>query len=564
MSYKVLARRWRPQRFNDLIGQDVVVQTLQNALQQKKTGHAYLFCGIRGVGKTTLARLMSMALNCEQSKKKAEPCGSCASCHAITEGSTLDILEMDAASHTGVDDIRELMDNVRYPPVNLRNKVYIIDEAHMLSKSAFNALLKTLEEPPEHIVFILATTEAEKLPVTVRSRCQRFDLRCLSIEEIQAYLKKVLHTENIDAQDQALFEIARAAQGSVRDALSLTERVMAFAGHVHLKDVQQSIGLLADIYRCRLSDHIFQGQSEKAILCLRDIANQGHSLHTSLQSLSELWHQLACTMISPNLVEREVDSQTRTWLTKWQGCWTHPQLDMRYQVLIRGFADLHLMDERCGAEMLVIRLAGLQLLDASQSPIEQDIPTHKTATKITTPSQQSPQVHPQEVVAKTVTPTKEAITKKEPSPAITLDLSPPSTQTITKPQQLQAEDIKAPHNWEEALQAYSRIKPGLAAQLEQVAYDDDGTSIHLALSGHLQRMIGSEERKNFEAWFQRPLQWQAQHQKKVDSVSVQRQKRQQQEEEKRYRDAEENPHIKKITQKLGGRIIAVHPPGQEI
>lgn len=551
MSYKVLARRWRPQRFTDLIGQDVIVQTLKNALQQKKTGHAYLFCGIRGVGKTTIARLMAMALNCEQSTEQAEPCGSCASCKAIIEGATLDVLEMDAASHTGVDDIRELMDSVRYPPVTLRHKVYIIDEAHMLSKSAFNALLKTLEEPPEHIVFILATTEADRLPITVRSRCQRFDLRCLGVEEIQHYLKHVLQQENIDAHDQALFEVARAAQGSVRDALSLTERVMAFSGHIHMEDVRQSLGLLADTYRCQLSDHIFSGQSEDAVLCLRDIANQGHSLHNSLQSLSELWHQLACTMISPSLIERELDEQTRTWLSQWKTRWTHPQLDMRYQVLIRGFADLHLMDERCGAEMLVMRLAGLQLLDGSQKAIT---PVEK------------PQLNTQDqtIQPKEKPESKPPVHIATPPPAIVLEASPSAIKEEPAPKQLKAQDIKVPHQWEEALQAYSQVKPGLAAQLEQVSYDDDGTTIHLALSGHLQRMIGAEERKNFETWFKRPIQWQAQHKKSVDSVSVQRQKRQQQQKEQRYKEAEENPHIQKIKQELGGRIIAVHPSGQEI
>jgi len=543
MSYKVLARRWRPQKFANLVGQDVVVRTLQNALKQQKIGHAYLFCGIRGVGKTTLARLMAMALNCESPTTDAEPCGTCHTCQAIGNGSTLDILEMDAASHTGVDDIRELMDSVRYPPVNLRHKVYIIDEAHMLSKSAFNALLKTLEEPPQHIVFILATTEAEKLPITVRSRCQRFDLRCLSIKEICDHLRTVLQHENIDNQESALFEIARAAQGSVRDALSLTERVMAFSGHIHLEDVRQSIGLLADEYRCRLSNHIFQGKAADAVLCLRDIASQGHSLTTSLHSLSELWHQLACVMVSPELLEIEVDTQTQQWLEQWKVNWTYSQLDMRYQVLIHGIKDLHLVDERCGTEMLVMRLAGLQLLDT----INSEKTTNTDLKKTKEPTVKSTK---QGIVKEKSTPTQNDVkATKQAQPKVIL----PQPDAPLPP----------PHHWEEALQAYSSIRPGIAAQLEQVSYDDDGQTVHLALPSHLQRLIGADERKKFETWFKRPIQWQANHQKKVDSVSQQRNKRIKKQEEQRYREAEENPHIQHILQTLGGHIVEVHPARKE-
>ena len=207
MSYLVLARRWRPKQFSDLVGQDVVVRTLQNALAGQSLAHAYLLTGIRGVGKTTIARLMAMAVNCSNAKN-GEPCTECEACTSIMQGNNLDVQEMDAASHTGVDDIREILDGVRYPPASLKYRVYIIDEAHMLSKNAFNALLKTLEEPPSHVLFILATTEIEKLPITVRSRCQRFDLRRLGVDEITSYLEEVLGREQVQFELPALHAIA--------------------------------------------------------------------------------------------------------------------------------------------------------------------------------------------------------------------------------------------------------------------------------------------------------------------------------------------------------------------
>ena len=269
MSYLVLARKWRPQRFADLTGQDVIVRTLKNALTSDHLAHAYLMTGIRGVGKTTISRLMAMAVNCTLAED-GEPCGSCESCSSIAKGSNLDVQEMDAASHTGVDDIREILDGVRYPPVHLKIKVYIIDVAHMLSKSAFNALLKTLEEPPERVLFILATTESDKLPITVRSRCQRFDLRRLNVDEISSYLAFVLKEEGIKTQAEALQIIARASDGSVRDALSLTERVLAFSNqNITLEGVQQSLGLIGSEQTQQLADAILSGDATQAIHSLR-------------------------------------------------------------------------------------------------------------------------------------------------------------------------------------------------------------------------------------------------------------------------------------------------------
>ena len=364
MSYLVLARRWRPQQFSDLVGQDVVVRTLKNALATGNMAHAYLLCGIRGVGKTTIARLMAMAVNCEQ-PADGEPCGRCRSCRGIADGSNLDVQEMDAASHTGVDDVREILDGVRYPPASLKTRVYIIDEAHMLSKSAFNALLKTLEEPPAHVLFILATTESDKLPITVRSRCQRFDLRRLGLAEIAAYLTHVFAQESISADVDAIAAIARAADGSVRDALSLSERVLAYTGkQVSLKDVDAALGQVGVARIRALSHAVFAGHAFEAVEQLRQASNTGHGARTLLQELARLWHQLACLQVDQALLGEEADVEQRQWLQQYRDGLTGPALDLRYQVLLAGMRDLSLVDERMGAEMVLMRLCGLNAISA--------------------------------------------------------------------------------------------------------------------------------------------------------------------------------------------------------
>ncbi len=229
MSYLVFARKWRPQFFSEVIGQKHVTKTLQNAISSERIGHAFLLTGSRGVGKTSVARILAKALNCKDGPA-TEPCNDCPACTGITNGSSVDVLEIDGASNTGVDDVRELRENARYLPAQSRRKIYIIDEVHMLSNSAFNALLKTLEEPPTHVVFIFATTEPHKIPETILSRCQRFDFRRIPLQEILNQLKKVVQKEGVQISEQSLLVLCREAEGSMRDAQSLLDQVISFAG----------------------------------------------------------------------------------------------------------------------------------------------------------------------------------------------------------------------------------------------------------------------------------------------------------------------------------------------
>ena len=278
--YRVLARKYRPQTFAELIGQDAMVQTLANAIERGRIAHAFLLTGVRGVGKTSTARLVAKALNCigpdGQGGPTINPCGVCEPCRAIAEGRHIDVIEMDAASHTGVDDVREIIDAVRYASVSARYKIYIIDEVHMLSKSAFNALLKTLEEPPEHVKFLFATTEVDKVPVTVLSRCQRFDLRRIPAEKLAAHFAEVSKAEGVEVEAEALRMIARAAEGSARDGLSILDQAIAHGGGtVTAEQVRDMLGL-ADRGRIRrLLEHVLAGDAAATLAELDEAHDLG-------------------------------------------------------------------------------------------------------------------------------------------------------------------------------------------------------------------------------------------------------------------------------------------------
>ena len=308
MAYLVSARKWRPQRFEDVVGQEHVRVTLQNALREGKVAHAYMFAGPRGVGKTTVARILAKALNCEHGPTPT-PCGSCGQCTAIAQGNSMDVLEIDGASNRGIDEVRELRESAQLAPTGGRYKVYIIDEVHMLTTPAFNALLKTLEEPPPYVVFILATTEPHQVPPTIRSRCQTFNFRRLSVGEIAGRLSLMSGEEGIEAEKDALVFIARKAEGSMRDAQSLWDQAVAFGGgKVDLRSVREMLGLVEEDIFFRLGDAILSGDVRTGLEIVEEAFDSGVSLGDFADRLTEHFRNLLSVKVGapPDLPEEEV------------------------------------------------------------------------------------------------------------------------------------------------------------------------------------------------------------------------------------------------------------------
>jgi len=367
--YRVLARKYRPTDFTTLIGQDALVRTLTNAIQSGRLAHAFMLTGVRGVGKTTTARIIARALNCigadGQGGETAEPCGVCENCTAIAEDRHVDVIEMDAASRTGVDDIREIIEGVRYKPVSARYKVYIIDEVHMLSKNAFNALLKTLEEPPEHVKFIFATTEIRKVPVTVLSRCQRFDLRRIDMDTLSAHFKSIVEKEGASVTDGALALISRAADGSVRDGLSLLDQAIAHtAGEVGEDAVRDMLGLADRARTFDLLDAVMKGNVEDALGQLASQYDSGADPAQVLEDILELVHWLTRIKVTPSAAEAPgVPEMERTrGLEMAQGL-TMGALTRAWQIVLKGLGEVRSAPSAVqAAEMILVRLMyGLEL-----------------------------------------------------------------------------------------------------------------------------------------------------------------------------------------------------------
>lgn len=355
MSYQVLARKWRPQTFSELVGQQHVVDAISNALENDKLHHAYLFTGTRGVGKTTIARIFSKSLNCETGQS-ANPCGKCDTCLDISEGRFVDLLEIDAASRTKVEDTRELLDNVQYKPTRGKYKVYLIDEVHMLSKHSFNALLKTLEEPPPHVKFLLATTDPQKLPVTILSRCLQFSLKALSREQIQNQLATILEAEKIQFEKSALTQLARAASGSMRDALSLTDQAIAQGNnHVSADVVVKMLGLLDKNQILRLTKCICERDAAGAMEQLDEICADSPDYSQVLQQLLALLHQIALTQIVPDVCKLDTNAAKPVYTLAQALSAEHIQL--LYQIALNGQRDLpHAPDPLSGLQMTIMRM----------------------------------------------------------------------------------------------------------------------------------------------------------------------------------------------------------------
>ena len=367
-AYRVLARKYRPQTFADLVGQEVLVRTLSNAIKSGRVAHAIMLTGIRGIGKTTTARIIARALNCLGADGQAagattEPCGVCANCKSIAEGRHVDVLEMDAASHTGVGDMRDLIETVHYAPTSARYKVYIIDEVHMLSTSAFNALLKTLEEPPPHVIFLFATTELRKIPVTIVSRCQRFDLKRLDMETLAGHLNRVCEQEKVEADTDALRLISIAAEGSVRDGLSLLDRAIAHgmgtdAPRIDASAVRHMLGLADRTRVFELLEAALGGETQKALDALGAHYRDGADLVHLLQELMALVHTMTRLQVAPaSDLGPAFAEQEKTRAQALAHTLSVPETTRAWQMLLKGVDEVkRAPDALAAAEMVVIRL----------------------------------------------------------------------------------------------------------------------------------------------------------------------------------------------------------------
>jgi DNA polymerase-3 subunit gamma/tau len=351
MSYQVLARKWRPRSFEDMVGQESIVRMLANALDKKRIHHAYLFTGTRGVGKTTIARILSKCLNCETGVTPT-PCGKCHACLAIDSGQFLDLYEVDAASRTKVEDTRELLDNVLYPPTQGRYKIYLIDEVHMLSNHSFNALLKTLEEPPEHVKFLLATTDPKRLPITILSRCLQFHLKRMTPETISKHLQQICQSENIENENAALEKLAKAADGSMRDALSLLDQAIAYGhGQVNKTEVYSMLGSMAEDDLLPLIHTLAAKNGSEMLAAINRLAESSPDFGQLLEEVIGIFHKLAIAQIVPDTLANHVALQPL--VTQF----TAEDIQLYYQMALLGRRDLAITPSpQQGFEMTLLRM----------------------------------------------------------------------------------------------------------------------------------------------------------------------------------------------------------------
>ncbi|HHG8774447.1 TPA: DNA polymerase III subunit gamma/tau [Raoultella planticola] len=400
MSYQVLARKWRPQTFADVVGQEHVLTALANGLSLGRIHHAYLFSGTRGVGKTSIARLLAKGLNCETGIT-ATPCGVCDNCREIEQGRFVDLIEIDAASRTKVEDTRDLLDNVQYAPARGRFKVYLIDEVHMLSRHSFNALLKTLEEPPAHVKFLLATTDPQKLPVTILSRCLQFHLKALDVEQIRHQLEHILGAERIDFESRALQLLSRAADGSLRDALSLTDQAIASGdGRLTTESVSTMLGTLDDDQALALIEALVAADGERVMAGVNEAASRGVEWEALLVEMQSLLHRIAMVQLSPSALGADMAAveQRMRELAR-----TVPPADVQlyYQTLLMGRKELpYAPDRRMGVEMTLLRALAFHPRMPLPEPDVQPLPTVASAPAQAAPAQapaaqQPPQNLPQ-------------------------------------------------------------------------------------------------------------------------------------------------------------------------
>ncbi|WP_370317218.1 DNA polymerase III subunit gamma/tau [Pseudoalteromonas sp.] len=488
MSYQVLARKWRPQTFHELVGQSHVKQALVNALTQNRLHHAYLFTGTRGVGKTTIARIFAKSLNCDKGIS-AEPCGQCSSCTDIEAGRYIDLLEIDAASRTKVEDTREILDNVQYAPTRGRYKVYLIDEVHMLSKHSFNALLKTLEEPPEHVKFLLATTDPQKLPVTILSRCLQFNLNALSQSEIHDQLAHVLNQEQLSFDDKSLSILAKAADGSMRDALSLTDQAIAQTnGNINHQAVQTMLGLMDTQYSQTMLAALLCQDGDALLQEVKAVVSRNPNFVALLDDLIALTHLIQLVQLVPSAAA--LDDTNRDFIEQVAQTTDAQQMQVYYQLLLNGKKDLQWApDAKLGFEMIMLRLLAFQPTQFAQSQ---------------TPTNTQQQVKPsgagalRDILKKSTAQREQAASEQAP----VAHSSAQTTAVPSEPQPTQAEPIQAEPN--QAAKAETAHSHEPAQQVEATAVEQPGVgqqpqqSVETAMVAEVQPAPQQQEQSHSE------------------------------------------------------------------
>jgi DNA polymerase-3 subunit gamma/tau len=515
MSYQVLARKWRPQNFSELVGQEHVQRALVNALNDDRLHHAYLFTGTRGVGKTTIARIFSKSLNCEIGIT-ATPCGKCSTCVEIAEGRYVDLIEVDAASRTGVDDTRELLENVQYAPTRGRYKVYLIDEVHMFSKSSFNALLKTLEEPPPHVKFLLATTDPQKLPVTVLSRCLQFNLKRLPVSLIISHLQHVLSSEKVEHNVSALQLIAEAADGSMRDALSLLDQALAFgAGSVLEQEVRDMLGSVSRGKVLGLLTAILQRDAATTMQAVAALAEFSPDFENVLAELLSLLHHMSLAKTVPEALDEFVSA--RETLLKLTEQVSAEDLHLFYQIALIGRRDLPLSpDARNGFEMIMLRMLAFRpaVVDAAsvlqtsaqsavstQMPIQnksqQQASAQSNAQSINVNRQAEPAVEKPAVSSPIVNTVRDAITETAYAEAAAIE----HVEAQSAPQYASSSDGSndwRADNWREIVNAL-----GLGGLVKQLAINctmgqRDGCKIVLHITSGHSNLINAKAKQRLQ------------------------------------------------------------------
>jgi DNA polymerase-3 subunit gamma/tau len=563
MTYQVLARKWRPRSFETLVGQDHVVRALTHALEQQRLHHAYLFTGTRGVGKTTIARILAKSLNCETGIT-AKPCGQCAACTEIDSGRFVDYVEMDAASNRSVDDMAALLEKAAYAPARGRYKVYMIDEVHMLTGHAFNAMLKTLEEPPEHVKFILATTDPQKIPVTVLSRCLQFNLKQMQPDAIVAHLSGVLDAEQVAYEPAALRPIARGAQGSMRDALSLLDQAIAHgAGRLAEQDVLDMLGTVGDEHLRLLLDALLAGDGAGMMSLTEQMRSRSVDFDQALREMAVLMHRIAVAQTVPGAI---VDDAERALLEPYARAMDAESVQLAYQIVVQGCNDLPMApDEVTGFSMTLLRLlafrpenpAPLGASSRSQSAALQ-APPREARTRTPVPAVQVPPAAAETSRVTASAPEPASVDAPEPAvapgpaPALVTEPRPPASA----PNGLLPLSNEEWHALVDALDIVALTRQ-LAHQCEWLG--SDGSVLRLRLPRDMAHLVTSAQdklRAALQAKLDVAIQLRFEHGEPVAQTVAQRLNAEQHARLEQAREAMQNdPFVQQVIEQFDARLI---------